>query len=318
MLSLDERKIRKGRSVGLPYVGSKKKISKKIVQLIIQNFGKDKIVYDIFGGGGAITAECVINGLDVRYNDLDKTVVDMFETILKSDREFLKTLIVSRKDFFEILSKDEKTAEDNLKLLINSFGNDRKTYLYNKEVSDIKYNLAKDIILNHNVFSGYKQTETYERAFTKYDGRMDILKHLHQLGQLQTLERLQQLERLRQLEQMQKLQQLERLQCVQGDTIHPFTSFDYKQFSNVTDAIVYLDPPYESTGKYYHENEMDYQEFYDWAVRMSQNNIVLVSSYAVSDGRFEMVYNFKKARSTKQGGTSNGKSEKLFMVKDNL
>ena len=303
MLSLDERKIRKGRSVGLPYVGSKKKISKKIVQLIIQNFGKDKTVYDIFGGGGAITAECVINGLDVRYNDLDKTVVDMFETILKSDREFLKTLIVSRKDFFEILSKDEKTAEDNLKLLINSFGNDRKTYLYNKEVSDIKYNLAKDIILNHNVFSDYKQTATYERAFTKYDGRMDILKQLHQLGQLQTLERLQ---------------QLERLQYVQGDVIHPFTSFDYKQFSNVTDAIIYLDPPYESTGKYYHENEMDYQEFYDWAVRMSQNNIVLVSSYAVSDGRFEMVYNFKKARSTKQGGTSNGKSEKLFMVKDNL
>ena len=317
MLTLDESKIRKGRPVGLPYIGSKKKVSKKIVQLIIQNFGKDKTVYDIFGGGGAITAECIINGLDVRYNDLDKTVVDMLGTVLKTDREFLKTLIVSRKDFFEILSKDEKTAEDNLKLLINSFGNDRKTYLYNKEVSDIKYNLAKDIILNHNVFSGYKQTETYERAFTKYDGRMDILKHLHQLGQLQTLERLQQLERLRQLEQMQKLQQLERLQCVQGDTIHPFTSFDYKQFSNVTDAIVYLDPPYESTGKYYHENEMDYQEFYDWAVRMSQNNIVLVSSYAVSDGRFEMVYNFKKARSTKQGGTSNGKSEKLFMVKDN-
>lgn len=303
MLSLDERKIRKGRSVGLPYVGSKKKISKKIVQLIIQNFGKDKTVYDIFGGGGAITAECIINGLDVRYNDLDKTVVDMFETILKSDREFLKTLIVSRKDFFEILSKDEKTAEDNLKLLINSFGNDRKTYLYNKEISDVKYNLARDIISNHDIFYGYKKTETYKRAVTKYNGRMDILKYLHQLGQLQTLERLQ---------------QLERLQCAQGDVIHPFTSFDYKQFSNVTNAIIYLDPPYESTGKYYHENEMDYQEFYDWVVRMSQNNIVLVSSYAVSDGRFEMVYNFKKARSTKQGGTSNGKSEKLFMVKDNL
>ena len=301
MLSLDERKIRKGRSVGLPYVGSKKKISKKIVQLIIQNFGKDKTVYDIFGGGGAITAECVINGLDVRYNDLDKTVVDMFETILKSDREFLKTLIVSRKDFFEILSKEDKTSEDNLKLLINSFGNDRKTYLYNKEISDVKYNLARDIISNHDIFYGYKKTETYKRAVTKYNGRMDILKYLHQLGQLRSLERLQ---------------QLERLQCVQGDTIRPFTSFDYKQFSNVTDAIIYLDPPYESTGKYYHENEMDYKEFYDWVVRMSQNNIVLVSSYALSDERFEVVYNFEKAKSTKQGGTSDGKNEKLFMVKD--
>ena len=308
MLTLDESKIRKGRPVGLPYVGSKKKISKKIVQLIIQNFGKDKTVYDIFGGGGAITAECIINGLDVRYNDLDKTVVDMLKTVLRTDREFLKTLIVSRDEFFEILSKEEKNSEDELKLLINSFGNDRKTYLYNKEISDAKYSLARDIILNHNVFSGYKQTETYERAFIQYDGRMDILKHLHQLGQLQTLERLQQLERAEQLNQLQQ---------IQGYTTHPFTTFDYKQFSNVTNAIIYLDPPYESTGKYYHENKMDYKEFYDWAVKMSHNNIVLISSYTVSDERFEVVYNFEKARSTKQGGTSNGKSEKLFMVKDN-
>lgn len=305
MLTLDESKIRKGRPVGIPYVGSKKKISKKIVQLIIQNFGRDKTVYDIFGGGGAITAECIINGLDVRYNDLDKTVVDMLNTVLKTDREFLKTLIVSRKEFFEIRSKDEKTAEDNLKLLINSFGNNRKSYLYNKEIADFKHKLSKDIVDNHNIFNGYKQTSTFKSY-------VDTHKE-----QSRYLGRMQQIACLQQLEQMQRLQQLERLQCVQGDVIHPFTSFDYKQFSNVTDAIIYLDPPYESTGKYYHENEMDYQEFYDWAVRMSQNNIVLVSSYTVSDGRFEMVYNFKKARSTKQGGTSNGKSEKLFMVKDN-
>lgn len=308
MLTLDESKIRKGRPVGLPYVGSKKKISKKIVQLIIQNFGKDKTVYDIFGGGGAITAECIINGLDVRYNDLDKTVVDMLETVLKTDREFLKTLLVSRKEFFEILSKEEKTAEDNLKLLVNSFGNDRKSYLYNKEASDIKYNLARDIISNHDIFYGYKKTETYKRAVTKYNGRMDILNYLHQLGQLRSLERLQQLERAEDLNQLQQ---------IQGYAIQPFTTFDYKRFSNVTDAIIYLDPPYESTGKYYHENGMDYKEFYDWAVEMSHNNVVLVSSYTVSDERFEVVYNFDKARSTKQGGTSNGKNEKLFMVKDN-
>lgn len=53
-LVLDEKKIRKGPSIGLPYVGSKKKISKKIVEIIKQNFGTDKTVYDVFGGGGAI------------------------------------------------------------------------------------------------------------------------------------------------------------------------------------------------------------------------------------------------------------------------
>lgn len=298
MLTLDESKIRKGRPVGLPYVGSKKKISKKIVQLIIQNFGKDKTVYDIFGGGGAITAECIINGLDVRYNDLDKTVVDMLETVLGTDREFLKTLIVSREDFFEILNKEEKTAEDNLKLLVNSFGNDGNTYLYNKEVSDIKHKTAQRVISNHDVFSGYKQTETYNQTLDKHKGQIDTLKQL---------ERLQQLERLEQINQLQQ---------IQGDVTHPFTAFDYKQFSNVTNAIIYLDPPYESTGKYYNENEMDYKDFYNWAVKMSNENIVLISSYTVSDERFKEVYNFNKAKSTFQGGIGNGHTEKLFMVKD--
>ena len=58
----------------------------------------------------------------------------------------------------------------------------------------------------------------------------------------------------------------------------------------------------------------DNQSFYDWAYEMSKNNIVLISSYEISDSRFECVYEFKKARSTFQGGTIN-KTEKLFMVK---
>ncbi|ASZ71407.1 hypothetical protein HYP31_gp37 [Lactococcus phage 56003] len=33
MLNLDEKKIRKGKPIGLPYQGSKKKISKKIVEI---------------------------------------------------------------------------------------------------------------------------------------------------------------------------------------------------------------------------------------------------------------------------------------------
>ena len=48
MLTLDEKKIRKGKPLGLPYQGSKKKISKKIVEIIKQNFGTEKPVYDIF------------------------------------------------------------------------------------------------------------------------------------------------------------------------------------------------------------------------------------------------------------------------------
>jgi len=43
---------------------------------------------------------------------------------------------------------------------------------------------------------------------------------------------------------------------------------------------------------------------------------VIISSYSISDERFEVVYSFDKARSCLQGGTRNDKCEKLFMVKD--
>ena len=42
--------------------------------------------------------------------------------------------------------------------------------------------------------------------------------------------------------------------------------------------------------------------------------IVLISSYEISDSRFECVYEFKSARSTFSRGIRGKKTEKLFMV----
>ncbi len=294
MLSLDEKKIRKGKPIGLPYQGSKKKISKKIIEIIKQNFGTDKPIYDIFGGGGAITAECVLNGLEVHYNDLDKDITNAFERVISQDREWIKTLIVSRTEFTEIKDKENKTTDDFLKLLINSFGNKKANYMYNKQISDLKYNLAKEIIEKHDVFSGYKQTETYKRSIEKY-------------------KRFEQLERLQQLEQLQRLQQLEQLERLNEVKA---TNKSYHTFSDVSGAILYLDPPYERSHQKGYINQFDSQEFYDWAFEIAKNNIVIISSYSISDERFEAVYSFDKARSTIQCGTRNGKCEKLFMVKN--
>ena len=324
MLSLDEKKIRKGKPIGLPYQGSKKKVSKKMVEIIKQNFGTDKPIYDIFGGGGAITAECISNGLEVHYNDLDKDITNAFERVISQDREWIKTLIISRTEFTEIKDKENKTTDDFLKLLINSFGNKKRNYLYSKEKSDLKYNLAKEIIENHDVFSGYKQTETYKRSIEKYRQleqlqQLQQLERLQQLQQLERLQRLEQLERLQRLEQLERLQQLEQLQQLerlqQLNKIKA-TNKSYHDFSEVSGAILYLDPPYEGTIQESYINSFDSQEFYDWAFEMSKNNIVIISSYSISDERFEVVYSFDKAHSTLEGGTRNDKCEKLFMVKD--
>ena len=309
MLKLDEKKIRKGKPIGLPYQGSKKKISKKIIEIIKQNFGTDKPIYDIFGGGGAITAECVLNGLEVHYNDLDKDITNAFERVISQDREWIKTLIVSRDEFFEIKAKENKTTDDFLKLLVNSFGNDKKSYLYSKGVSDLKYNLAKEIIEKHDVFSGYTQTETYKRSIVK-------LQQLEQLEQLERRQRLQQLEQLQQLQQLQQLKQLEQFQRLQQLDEAKATNKSYHDFSEVSGAILYLDPPYEGSHQKGYINSFDSQEFYDWAFEIAKTNIVIISSYSISDERFEVVYSFDKAHSTLEGGTRNDKCEKLFMVKN--
>mgnify|MGYP003510012768 CR=1 FL=1 len=299
LLRLDEKKIRKGKPIGLPYQGSKKKVAKKIVEIIKQNFGTDKIVYDVFGGGGAITAECLINGLDVRYNDHCEFITAAFQKIISSDRDRLKTLIVSREEFFKIREKPNKTLDDELKLLVNSFGNDRQSYLYAKSFADDKYRLAVEIIAKHDVFSGYKQTETYQNAARQFD--------VERLEQLERLERLEQLGQLGQLGQLQQLQQLQQLET---------TDEDYRAFSEVKGAVFYLDPPYENTNVrgYSDSKQFNHAEFYDWAVEMARENIVLLSSYTVSDDRFEEVFRFETAQSTLCSGRDKSRFEKLFMV----
>ena len=292
-LKLDEKKIRKGKPLGLPYQGSKKKVAKKIVEIIKQNFGTDKIVYDIFGGGGAITAECLINGLDVHYNDHCEFITSAFQKVISSDRDWLKTLIVSCEEFLKIREKQNKTLDDELKLLVNSFGNNRKDYLYAKSFADDKYRLAIEIIAKHDVFSGYKHTETYQNAARQFDVKQ--LVHLGQLGQL---------ERLQQLKQLKQFQQLE------------VTNKDYRDFSGVKGAVFYLDPPYENSyvGGYSDSKQFNHAEFYDWAVEMARENIVLLSSYTVSDDRFVEVFRFETAQSSMSGGRDKSKFEKLFMV----
>ena len=297
MLKLDEKKIRKGRPIGLPYQGSKKKISKKLVEIIKQNFGTDKPIYDIFGGGGAITAECVLNGLEVHYNDLDKDITNAFERVISQDREWIKTLIVSRTEFTEIKDKENKTIDDFLKLLVNSFGNNKMGYLYSKETSDLKYNLAKEIIEKHDVFNGYKQTETYKKVTSGpewdwFNAKAEDNRTLGQLKHLQQVDRLQQVNKIK------------------------ATNKSSHDFSEVSGAVLYLDPPYEGTSQDSYINSFDSQEFYNWAFEMSKSNIVIISSYSISDERFEVVYSFDKARSTFQSGTRNNKCEKLFMVKN--
>lgn len=307
---LDEKRIRKGKPIGLPYIGSKKKISKKLIEIIKQNFGTEKTVYDLFGGGGAVTFECLLNGLNVVYNDIDPIPGLMIQKILSEDREYLKTLICSREEFFQIRDKEEKVIDDHLKLLVNSFSNNNRDYLYSKKTSDIKYKLAKEIIEKYDCFYGYKQTETF-KGFVENEEKQKSInwEHKHKKNQtLQQISRLQQISTLQQMERLGQLKSIKNNKKIKNLEIH---SKNYKEFSDIKNSIIYLDPPYKNTKRAYNHNDLNYEEFFDWCRDMSKENIVLISGYDMPKD-FECIYEFTKAKSTLQGGTHNGKYEKLY------
>ena len=293
-LVLDEKKVRKGKPVGLPYVGSKKKISKKIAQIIAQNFGTDKPFYDLFGGGGAVSLEMTLNGFkDVHYNELDSMTFAAFKTALYEDFD-VRELIVSRKAFFDIRDK-EHDGVDELKLMVNSFGNDRRSYIYAKSFSDEKTELALKIVHEEEDWVRYKQTKTYKAYVINKPKIIPKISNIEQIGRIKQVERIQ-----------------------QSNTSINITNKDYKCFSNLSGAVIYLDPPYENATDKYKTLQLNSLDFYDWAYEMSGKNIVIISSYEVSDERFEVMFEFKGVRSTLSAKGRGNRTEKLFMVKAGL
>ena len=128
------KKPKKG--VGLGYQGAKRMISYKIGEEIEKRGVGDKIFLDAFGGGGSMSCEFLMRGWDVKYNDLDKSIHDVFKYVL-TEKLDLPTLIQTREEFFITKEKYEKSAQDELKLIVNSFGNNRVNFLYSAEISEV-------------------------------------------------------------------------------------------------------------------------------------------------------------------------------------
>lgn len=287
MLKFDEKKVRKGRPLGLPYVGSKRKISKKIVEFIKQNYGTDKTGYDLFGGGGAVTLECMINGIDVVYNDINDLPMRAIKKIASEDFEFLKTLLTPRDEFMELRNKENIDEIEFLRLVVNSFGYNQTQYIYAMEHSETKNKIAKDYIERFNTAEGYKVWNKSRGGYT----------------------RISQLERIAQLERLQETLKIDDL-----NNLKVYVE-DYTYFSDVENSIIYLDPPYKNTVSRAY-GKINYERFTDWAKMMSEKNIVIISEYTQPSDDFECIFEFKKAYSSMQGGQKrvNGNYERLWAI----
>lgn len=91
-------------------------------------------------------------------------------------------------------------------------------------------------------------------------------------------------------------------------------SEDYLKIPTYSNAVIYVDPPYENTKQYANSKNFDYKEFWNMIRKWSENNIVIVSEqHAPKD--FKCIWRQEVSRSIK--ATDKSKAvEKLFVKED--
>jgi site-specific DNA-adenine methylase len=250
--------------IGIPYMGSKRKLANKIVDYILTHNPQTKYIYDVFGGGGAISFEFMQRKQikQVYYNELNTAVCNLLKKIQKDGvtDEFYNW--ISREEFLEL--KDGTNWKSGLAQTCWSFGNNQKAYLFGKNIEEIKRQAHEFLLANGYLENPNKRIELINKfkQIAKIEGRFE----------LQQLERLQQLEQLEQLERLEQLEQLERLEI---------TNLDYQQVEFTTpknETIIYLDPPYIDTAKY--QKGLDYDQMYSWIDKLTKEGYkIYLSSY---------------------------------------
>lgn len=276
-------------SYGLPYQGSKRKIAKALVGYMIENNPGVEYVYDLFGGGGAMSFEFIQRPQIKRvyYNELNTGVTELLKDIIANGVTEKYYKWVDRETFHKHI-KDNDWFGGLLKTCW-SFGNNQRGYIFGREVEPLK-KAAHEYLLKNGYDRTVKTRKPLLNEFKekeKIAGRFD----------LQQLEQLQQLERI---ERLERLQQLERLVIYNK-------SYDAVKIETPPDkTIIYLDPPYENTSGY--QKTIDHAALFEW-VKNSPYKIYM-SEYAAP---FPSVFEIKK-RVLSTGAAGNGQHaiEKLF------
>ena len=234
-------------------MGSKRRLSKEIVDHILTAHPNTKYVWDLFGGGGAISFEFLQRKQIERvvYNELNTGVVELLRKIKRDG---------VTPDFYQWIDRDtfhaHKDDDDwfgGLCKVVWSFGNDQKSYLFGKHIEETKRRAHECVVngmpfeldgVSFNALHGSSINErrlSFCRIAVANKKRYD----------------LQKLERLRQLEILNQ------------------SAFDVIVDTPVAETIIYLDPPYKGTGKY--QEDVNHDQLLEY-VKNSPHTVYL-SSY---------------------------------------
>ncbi|NCA80452.1 MAG: hypothetical protein EOM76_09770 [Sphingobacteriia bacterium] len=306
----------KYKKLGMPYMGSKRKLAGRIVDLIISENPNVKYIYDLFGGGGAISFEFLQREQieKVYYNELNKGVCELLKDIQKNGVTEKYYRWIDRETFHK--HKNDNDWFGGLVKVIWSFGNKQDSYMFSKENENMKkplHELAvnKDV----NAISDFKKItgitipiELIEYN-TIYDRRINLMRFIKsKLGhqQLQQLERLQQLEQLQRLQQLEQLEQLQRLQRLEQLNISCESFENVKIETPINETIIYLDPPYIDTAKY--QQSIDYDVLYDYM--SSSKYKIYMSSY---NAPFDCIASYEHRCTLSSSNTSKKTCENLYV-----
>ena len=89
-----------------------------------------------------------------------------------------------------------------------------------------------------------------------------------------------------------------------------FRACDYRVYDNVSDCVIYVDPPYQGAKQYVNAIKFNYDEFWEAMRKWSKNNIVLISEQHAPDD-FCCIWEQEVSRSIKATDKSKA-MEKLF------
>lgn len=267
---------------GLPYVSSKNRIAKQIVELL----PRAETFYDLFAGGCAVTHAAMLSKKYQHYviNDINGKIVKLFVDAIAGNIPNLYR-VVDRETFFATREFDIITA------LCYSFGNNQLDYLYTKDDEKIKL-VASNMIL----------AESISERLAYYKQFCALLKNNIQRD---NIERLINVERLYNIDCLKNVEDLHNIDCL---------TTDYQSVVIKANSVVYADPPYRNLKEQSSANrcfgKFDFNRFDKWCREVDFP--VYISEYEMPSDFVSLTGLYRK--STLNGkGTGEKTSEQIFI-----
>lgn len=289
-------------SLGIPYMGSKRKLATDILNFITQRHNGITDFYDLFGGGGSVSFNAVNDyRFNVHYNELNSHIYELVK-YLKENKTLEPKFYdwVSRDEFFKQLNRPDADWYSGFVMSCWSFGNKQSSYLYGEDIENIK-RLANEFIVNgclqsmNEIGVNIPELLNIEGAQNR---RLVFCDYIKKNGSKLVDCRVQNLELVEHLARLQNLQNLHRLKI---------TNLSYEQVKITGDnPIIYCDIPYKGTGEY-KEGNFNHEQFYDWANEIEYP--VYISEY---DAPFECVEMFSHRSSLSATNNKKKTVESIF------